>query len=126
MRAKHLREFLQEHRDQEAAAAEVGILYPGGGYGSVVFHKIRRDPHKCNSSRQQGIVHSLSVPPQHHSTCFSGEGRIPLISISTSSPAVVARRLLYSSSTARMERPSRLSLCWSRPGYQFKGEFLVE
>ena len=94
---------------------DVGLSSPRGWYGMLVFHAIHCDTLKCDLSGQWGVVHRRSVPPPHPPSLFAGKGEIPLISISTSSPAVSTRRLLPSFIAARMALPRRMSLCWSRP-----------
>ena len=90
----------------------------GGGYVAVEFHALRRDPLKCDSSGWQGVIHRHSVPSHILLHDLWGRGESLLSSLSTSSPAVSACRLLSSFSASQMARPSRLILRWYRPSYR--------
>ena len=50
-----------------------GCSITGGGYGAVEFHALHRDPLKCDSSGQWGMVHWHSVPSPHPTPYSSGE-----------------------------------------------------
>ena len=55
------------------------IVYPPGGgeVDMVEFLMLRRDPLKCDSSGQKGVVYRFSVPPPHPPTIFAVEGGVP-------------------------------------------------
>ena len=98
----------------------------GGGYDTVEFHVLHRNPLECDSSGRRDMIHRCSVPYPHPPPCLVGEG-----GFTGQNPLYIFARFLHPLPLFLLQRrPNCLSQplypCMAPPGFLPREDSLVD